>query len=129
MKRLTYVLAALVFLTGCTKKQQKENNALIGKWRLIAIFESPGAGGSWHTYTGIPVVIEFTADGNFYYTSAFPKASLQLNKYTRSGNALAMSSTNSTNTDTWYIGYVDNIRLDLSIYTCIEPCAYRFVPV
>jgi hypothetical protein len=129
MKCFIYILISVVFFAGCTKKQEKkENYGLVGKWKLAETFISPGAGGSWQPYSSAaPVIIEFTSGGNFNYSSNFPKASLQFNQYSLSGSSVNMSSSANSNADTWYIHYLDNTRLDISIYTCFEGCAYRFV--
>jgi len=73
--------------------------------------------------------IEFHADSSFTCTANFEKANLQLNKFSLVGDALIMSSTLNSNTDTWYVRFRDNKRLELSILRCFEGCYSAFKAV
>lgn len=130
MRIALFCIFSLLVITTCTKKDNIENNGLLGKWKLKEEFRSPGAGGQWYKVAeNEQSVIEFLSDGTFIFSANFKKADLQLNRYQIVGNELNMLSTVNNNTDKWYINYLNNKKLELSIVACFEGCPYRFVPV
>lgn len=132
MKSIILFCSALILIiAGCSKDKTTENNGLIGKWKLKEEYWSIGD----NTIRWTPVeeskqsVIEFHADGSFTFSANFQKADLQLNRFVLAGSEVNMSSTLNSNTDTWYISYSDNKRLEISIFRCFEGCSYKFVAI
>ena len=128
---LIFCSAFILFIAGCSKKETTENNGITGKWKLKEQYWSIGdANVNWTAVeTSKQAVIEFHGDSSFTFSANFPKADLQLNRFQLVGNELNMSSTLNSNTDKWYVNNLDNNKLELSIFRCIEGCAYRFVAV
>lgn len=131
MKSILFCVLSILLITGCSKEEEViENNGLLGKWKLKEEWWSPGD----NKIVWSPVeknkqsVIEFRFDSTFIFSSNFQKADLQLNRYQLTGDELNMSSTINSNTDKWYVYFVDNKLLELTIFRCIEGCLYRFVP-
>ncbi len=133
MKTLLLSLLSVILMAGCDKEKSEqdsiENDGLLGKWKLKEEYKSPGAGGQWYPVAEAQqAIIEFKADGSFNYSSNFRKADMQLDRYQFNGTQLNMSSTTSGNTDTWYVNYLDNKKLEVAVFACFEGCSYRFVP-
>ncbi|MBL7740121.1 MAG: hypothetical protein JNK14_12965 [Chitinophagaceae bacterium] len=131
MRSVLLLSVCFLLLAGCAKKlKPTDRTDITGKWRLTEQYVSIGGPGSWQPFVSLlPVIVEFHANGEFTYSIGFPKASLQLNRYSFAGNSLSMSSTLNTNTDTWPVHSLADNKLEISVYTCFEGCAYRFTSV
>ena len=118
-------------MAGCSKDKTIENNGLIGKWKLKEEYMSTGDNNViWKpVQPADQSTIEFHADSSFTFSANFPKANLQLNKFSLAGGELIMSSTLNSNTDTWYVRVRDNKRLELSILKCKDGCYAAFIAV
>lgn len=123
----------LVFLCfSCQKNEIVTGSGLIGKWKAIEQFQSPGSGGQYHP---LPVngqfLFEFIKDSSFAYSPNSPKADSLFNMFSVNGNEIKMYSSLNSKTDTWYLhGDVNNTsEISISIFTCIEGCAYKFVRI
>ena len=132
MRILFWILLASAAIVSCSKREEKlvsgDDAPIAGRWIYKQRFWSPGAGGSWNAVpTADQAIIEFTADGRFSYSPNFDKASLLFDRYRRDSNVVTVSSTANANVEKWYIQYIDNQQLDISLMTCFEGCPYRFI--
>lgn len=134
MRKILAISLVFLSLAGCSKKQQKTviNDGIIGKWKAIEHFTSPGYGGTW---SALPIseqfIITFKNDGTFSYSANFPKENLEFDTFTLSGTQINVFRDGglSSYAENWYIRIVDNRVMNLQIYPCIEGCPYKLIPV
>ena len=130
MKNVFYFLGFCFFLISCSKKQEGDSTGLIGKWKAVEQFQSPGYGGQ---YVALPLseqfIIEFKSDSSFAYSVNFPKASAQFISYSVNGNQISMIPTSVNMIDYWtsLSGNPIESELILSIFSCREGCPYKFL--
>ncbi len=131
MQRILFPFCVcLLLFSSCKKNEIITGSGLIGKWKAIEQFQSPGNGGQ---YLPLPdnkqFFIEFKQDSSFTYSSTFPKADSLFNRFSVNGYEIAVYSSVNNKTDTWYIhgDLIDSSEIRISIFTCIEGCAYKLV--
>lgn len=132
MRKFVIFCCLFLLLAGCSKKQQKTiiNDSIIGKWKAVELFTSPGFGGTWNALSvSKQFTITFKNDGTFSYSANFPKADLKFDMYTLSGTQISAGTPLSSYAENWYISIVNNKVMHLQIYPCIEGCPYKLVPV
>jgi hypothetical protein len=123
---LRLILFLTIILTiGCNKSKEIEhNNDLVGKWKRIETFISPGNGGSWQPdNSNPPVTMEFRGDGSFssndnYYSN--------FNRYVISGDTITFYPAINNYIRESRFNFNTPTQLTMT-YPCIEGCADRFI--
>lgn len=120
----------LFFLTigliSCHKDEFKKHNyKLVGKWKRIETFISPGNGGSWQKdQSNPPITIEFTADGKFISNGNF--YSNFTDYKVNADNTIEFMPPLNGVTRAVYYSFNSDTQLTLT-FACIEGCGDRFV--
>lgn len=133
MKHLfSFFFVTCFFCSSCKKNEIITGSGLIGKWKAIEQFQSPGSGGQ---YFPLPAneqfLFEFKQDSSFVYSLNSPKADSVFNRFSVNGNEMRMYSSINNKADTWYLhgNGINTSEISISIFTCIEGCAYKFVRI
>jgi hypothetical protein len=119
------LLAMALSLAACKKSAEPERTGIIGRWKHSETRISPGNGlGDWQPVSAANAqVIRFGADSSLQANGLWA-----LQPYTRFRNLTANSFEvyNSSSSATIYYEFDNGLVLH---FTCIEPCADRFVAV
>ena len=133
MKFFILLFLAALSCWSCTKNATEEDsaiyingNGLVGKWKAVEQFISPGIGGSWNALAQEKrFVIEFKADSSFAYSANFPKADSGFVRYSTNSTLINVRNSGGTKADAWYYNPDPANTLDLGVFQCYEGCAYR----
>lgn len=120
-------LLAIIFVLSCNKSREIEHgNNLVGKWKRIETFISPGNGGSWQPdKSNPPITMEFQADRSFSSNYHHYK---NFNQYDVSGDTITFyPALNNYLRQAWF-NFNTPTQLTIT-YTCIEGCGDRFVRI
>lgn len=129
---LSFFLVACFFCSSCKKSEIIAGSGLIGKWKAIEQFQSPGSGGQYYPLpANRQFLFEFKQDSSFVYSPNSPKADSFFNRFSVNGNEMRMYSSLNNKTDTWYLhgDVINTSEMSISIFTCFEGCAYKFVRI
>ena len=134
MKRIAGSIVLFLFIIGCSKKEDRRiiNDRLVGNWKLIEVFWSPGGPGSWHPVSAPDQFnIYFNADGKLSYSANFIGANSHFNRYSLAGDTIFVWSTLNNKTDEWRYSFDGSdliINFNVRV-VCIEGCASRFTAI
>jgi hypothetical protein len=128
---LTVLLVILFF--SCTKQAADPDdtvyisgNGLVGKWKAVEQYVSPGFGGSWNALgQDKRFLIEFKADSSFTYSANFPKGDSGYTLFSTNNTSINVRNGSGSKTDAWYYNPNPGDTLVLGVFQCYEGCAYR----
>lgn len=115
------------------KRAMKENNGLIGKWKIVEYLGDPGDGsGTYHEVKDeVAHIIEFKENGEFVEVKGQGQSSVPLfNAYKiLDDKRIEMIPIDKTApSHTWYYSDLSASKVTLS-YGCIEACSGKYVAV
>ncbi|GGM90784.1 hypothetical protein GCM10010967_24810 [Dyadobacter beijingensis] len=115
------------------RRAAKENNGLVGKWKIVEYLADPGDGsGKYQAVTGESGhIIEFKENGEFVETKGLAQSSTPMfNAYkVLEGNKIEMIPIDkNAPSHTWYYSELSAGKLTLG-YGCIEACSGKYVAV
>jgi len=121
-----FLFILLTGLISCHKEDCKKTNySLVGKWKRIETFASPGNGGGWQKDQSNPAVaIEFAEGGKFISNADFYSnfTSYKIN----ADSSVEFSPPMNGLTKAVYYSMNSNTQLTLT-FACIEGCGDRFI--
>lgn len=130
MKRHIFLFLTLCFLYSCKKDNGNSSNTtgvkLIGTWKLIDVYNSPGAGGSF-----VPVnsekKITFHSNGTISSNGTLCDNSINTDSAT---TGIYSDSSFTTSACSQFIGYnfpfEQNDNILIIHYPCFEPCQSKY---
>lgn len=126
MKKAVLILTLVATFFSC--KNTKENNELIGDWKLVEILVDPGNGSGTFNEVTSEKIFTFNADGTITSNGSLCNLSVDLDKPT-SGTydetAATFTSTNCSDSNQTFSFKLVKDELIVS-YPCVEPCKAKF---
>lgn len=127
MKNVIIIAAALFMFISCTKKDE---NALIGKWKLTEELIDIGDGKGEFNPSDAQHIIEFFDNGTFSSTATFCPASVGSEKttgtYSTNGNKLMPDQCKENGRSITFEVSGQELILNLS---CVEPCKQKYAKI
>jgi len=142
--RLLFALTLLLTVIACkndgaeplddaAKRAMKENNGLIGKWRIVEYLADPGDGSGTYQQVndGFAHTIEFKENGEFVDTKGQAQSSVPLfnaYKILDSQRIELIPIDRSQPSHTWYYSELSATKVTIG-YGCIEACSGKYIAV
>ncbi len=125
MTRILLIISFLAFI-GCNKEEyKKHNNTLVGKWKRVEVFISPGDAGCWQPdKSETPITLEFAADGRLISNDQF--YSTFTGYLVKGDNTIEFQPPLNGTTRAVYFAFNSSTQLTLT-FACIEGCGERYV--
>ena len=132
MKPLMIFILVFLFITGCSKSNEKETTELPSTWKETDHYYSIGGPVIWkQTEASDAEVIQFK-DDRVFYSSQRP----ELNRYIieesdaqTSTARLKLYEAGKKDTTYWFLKTVTPNTVEIGFSGCIEGCGKRFVSV